>query len=64
MDGEFYAYLERKRAEYLQSIELFETGRIATGERRDGGDYVDTTAESLARCKRNVAEIERILAQR
>lgn len=54
-------YLERKRDQYLTSIPLLESGSIGTHEMRDG-KIVDTTAESIADQKENLAEIERILA--
>lgn len=53
-------YLQKRRADYLSQIACIEGGRLWTGEMRDG-QRVDTTAESLARCKENLAEIEQIL---
>ncbi|HBN21912.1 MAG TPA: hypothetical protein DD412_01575 [Holosporales bacterium] len=54
---------ERKRDGLKTIIELFENGTMHQGKREGGGPWVDTTAQSLADAKEDLAEIERILAE-
>lgn len=62
MSDQWRKYLESRRDQYRSSIPLLEAGRIGTHEKRDG-KTVDTTTETIARQKENLAEIESILAK-
>jgi hypothetical protein len=55
-------YYEQEREQLKRQVELLENGTLHTGERREGGPWVDTTAQSLEQAKDSLAEIERILA--
>ena len=57
---DWHDYLRSKRADYLRDIDLLGSGRIGTHEMRDRR-IVDTTDETIERCRTNLAEIERIL---
>ncbi len=55
---------ERQRLQ--QQLEQLQTGRLRIGEKRQEGMGwidVDTTAESIERCRRYIAELEAILAE-
>ena len=56
-------YYEHEREQLKRQVELLENGTLHTGERREGGPWVDTTAQSLERAKESLAEIEQILAE-
>jgi hypothetical protein len=57
------AWHKEERRQLLQQIEMLESGKLETHERRFGSGMVDTTAADLARAKRQLAEIDALLAR-
>ncbi len=56
-------WCKEQQAQLQQQIEMRESGELKTGERRPGSGWVDTTEADLARAKRQLAEIDALLAR-
>ena len=54
---------KEQRAQLERQIEMMESGELQTRERRPGSGWVDTTDADLARAKRQLAEIDALLAK-
>jgi hypothetical protein len=55
-------YLTEERDDLKNRIEMMESGRVWFGETRNG-ERRDVTSELLERNRKNLAEIERIIAE-
>jgi len=58
---EFIGWCKKERAILRRSLEMMESGVSHTGERHAGSPWRDTTAESIARVKSSIAELDEIL---
>ena len=57
------AWCKEQQAQFQRQIEMLESGELQTHERRPGSGLVDTTEADLARAKRQLAEIDELLAR-
>ena len=57
------AWGKEQRAQLERQIEMLGSGELQTRERRAGSGWVDTTDADLARAKRQLAEIDALLAR-
>ena len=57
------AWWKKHQAELRRQIEMMESGALRSGEKRPGEGWVDTTEESLARARHQLAEIDAALAR-
>lgn len=58
---EWHQYLRAERAQKIKGLMRFLSGDLSMVETREG-ERVETTAETVARLRRNIVEIEQILA--
>jgi quercetin dioxygenase-like cupin family protein len=56
------AWCKQEQASILQQLELMEAAKVLTGENLGSG-WVETTAESIARAKARLAELESLLTE-
>ncbi len=56
------AWSKEQRTQLQRQIEMLESGNLQTRERRPGSGWVDTTEADLGRAKRQLAEIDALLA--
>jgi hypothetical protein len=61
-DDRFIAWCKQEKASIQQQLELMESGKVQTGENRGSG-WVDTTPESILRCKARLAELAEFLTE-
>jgi hypothetical protein len=61
-DDRFIAWCKQEQASIQQQLELMESGKVQTGENQGAG-WVDTTAESVARAKARLAELDAFLTE-
>jgi len=59
----FIADYEDRRTYLLKQIELMEARKLHTGEKSEQGQWANTTEQSLAHAKKDLAEIERLLKE-
>ena len=57
----FIADYEDRRKYLLKQIDLMEARKLHTGEKSEAGQWANTTEQSLAHAKKDLAEIERLL---
>ena len=57
------AWGKEQQAQLQRQIEMLESGELKTGEKRPGSGWVDTTDADLERAKRQLAEIDALLAR-
>ncbi len=57
------AWCKEQRTQLERQIEMMESGNLQSIEQRPGVGRVDTTEASLARAKRQLAEIDALLAR-
>ena len=62
MDDAFLAWARRQIEEWDARIPWLETGRITTGEMREG-QRIDTTEESVSDLRRWSAELRELIAK-
>ncbi len=60
--GRFIAWCKQEQASIEQQLELMELGKVRTGEDQGAG-WIDTTAESIKRCKARLAELNELLTE-
>src|SRR5262245_4635807 len=60
--GGVLAWCRRQRSNYLQHLELLESGYMTTGEKR-GLEMVDTTAQTIEQVRRWIADLDALLAE-
>jgi quercetin dioxygenase-like cupin family protein len=58
----FIAWCKQEQASIQQQLELMEAAKVLTGENLGSG-WVETTAESIARAKARLAELESLLTE-
>jgi hypothetical protein len=58
---DFVRWCEDQRAILHQSLIMMESGVMHTGEQHVGAPRRDTTAESIARAKTSIAELDALL---
>jgi quercetin dioxygenase-like cupin family protein len=58
----FIAWCKQEQASIQQQLELMEAAKVLTGETLGSG-WVETTAESIARAKARLAELESLLTE-
>ena len=56
-------WCKEQRTQIERQIEMVKSGNLQTRERRPGSGWVDTTEADLARAKRQLAEIDALLAR-
>jgi hypothetical protein len=61
--AEFIRWCNKERATLRRSLEMMESGVMHTGERHAGSPQRDTTAESIDRAKKSIAELDALLAK-
>jgi hypothetical protein len=59
--ADFIRWCNKERATLRRSLEMMESGVMHTGEARAGQPQRDTTAESIARAKQSIAELDALL---
>jgi hypothetical protein len=62
IDG-FISWCEHQRTDYVNQLEMLKSGRMRTGSGH-GSTAVGTTAESIERVQRYIAELDGLLAKR
>ncbi len=62
MSNRVIEWARRQCADWERSIALMESGRMTTGERRDG-KQVDTTTETILDRKQRIVELKTIIQQ-
>lgn len=58
---EWHQYLREERSRKTEALRRFAAGELTLSEAR-GGESVDTTDAAVERMRRNIAEIDEILA--
>jgi len=61
--ADFIRWCNRERTTLRRSLEMMESGIVHTSEVRPGLPPKDTTAESIARAKKNIVELDALLAK-
>jgi hypothetical protein len=61
--AELIRWCNKERATLRRSLELMEAGVMRTGECYAGSPQRDTTAESIDRAKKSIAELDALLAK-
>ena len=56
-------WCKEQQAQLQQQIEMRESGKLKTGEKHPGSGWVDTTDADLERAKRQLVEIDALLAR-
>lgn len=56
-------WCKEQRAQLERQIEMLGSGELQTGEKRPGSGWVDTTDADLTRAKRQLAEIDALIAR-
>jgi hypothetical protein len=59
--ADFIRWCNKERGVLRHSLEMMEAGVMHTGEARTGQPQRDTTAESIARIKQSIAELDALL---
>lgn len=62
MEAEWRAFLKRTRAYHISRIGLLAEGQLRVAEVRDGA-LVDATSETLAQHRKELADVEEVLAK-
>lgn len=57
---EFIRWVEDQLAELRSQLEVLESGRTTLGKRSNGG-WVDITSDEIARLRRHITDLERVL---
>ncbi len=57
------AWCKERRTQLKRQIDMLESGKLQTGAKRPGSGWTDTTEVDLARAKRQLAEIDALLAR-
>lgn len=60
---DFVTWCDKQRGSLRQQLTLYESGKAHTGRLEDGRVGADTTAETIARIKQDLAELDTLLAQ-